>query len=397
MGTFLYTRSNGCLQPKLSGRTMRPSRPLLPLPPQAVQSDGPSTSGRLAIDREAALLKGMARQYRKGIQDESLFSKLDLDAVTLEGERDLRVANSDASLQIQMVQWYPGHIAKAERQLKEQLKMVDVVLEVRDARIPMSTCHPQVSQWVGSKPRIVVFNRADMISKKDLQQWDGYFAATGQQLYWTSGKSGSGVKALEKSAVEISTVINAKRARRGLKPRPVRAVVIGFPNIGKSALINRLLGRRVVESAAKPGVTRVLRWVRLGGDLDLLDAPGVIPASFNDQQAAQRLAMCNDIGQASYVESLIASALLVRFKQLPSKAAIGKRLQERYNLDIFAMTAEDFVVELAQRLFNGDKEQAGARILNDYRNGRLGEFALEVPADVKKEAGAEDVRKKSSQ
>ncbi|KAF6256390.1 P-loop containing nucleoside triphosphate hydrolase protein [Scenedesmus sp. NREL 46B-D3] len=288
-----------------------------------------------------------------------------------------RAQVADASFQVNTVQWYPGHIAKAERQLKEQLKMVDVVLEVRDARIPQSTCHPQVPLWIGSKPRLVVINRQDMIAKADRAAWDKHFTSTA--VFWTDGKTGSGVHSLRRAALKLSDYINAKRAKRGLAPRPVRACVIGFPNIGKSALINRLLGRRVVESAARPGVTRVLRWVRLGGELDLLDAPGIIPAAFNDQTAAQALAMCNDIGEASYVNSLIAAAMIIRIKSLPRNRPILARLQQRYRVDPLGMSAEDFVVHVAGELFGGDPEKAGLRLLGDYRNGALGEFALELP------------------
>lgn len=154
-------------------------------------------------------------------------------------------AAADGSLQIQMVQWYPGHIARAERQLQDQLKMVDVVLEVRDARIPVSTHHPQVAKWVGAKPTLLVLNRTDMISKRDRQAWAKYYREAGQRVFWTDGREGGGVPDLKTAILEAGVSINEKRAGRGLKPRSVRACVIGFPNIGKSALINRLLNRKV--------------------------------------------------------------------------------------------------------------------------------------------------------
>ena len=235
--------------------------------------------------------------------------------------------------------------------------------------------------WVGTKPRVLVINRADSIQPADRRLWTEHFKAQGIRAFWTDGKLGDGVSPLRDELLSASVAINAKRARRGLKPRPVRSCVIGFPNIGKSALINRLLNRKVCESAAMPGVTRMLKWVRLGGELDLLDAPGVIPASFNDQIAAQRLAMCNDIGEAAYVDSLVASAFIVRCKTLPNNHKVLARLTERYKLDPMAGTAEDFVQFLAERLFFGDREKAGQRILKDYRQGFLGAFALEVPGE----------------
>ncbi|KXZ52643.1 hypothetical protein GPECTOR_9g688 [Gonium pectorale] len=223
---------------------------------------------------------------------------------------------TDDSVQVRMVQWYPGHIARAERQLKSQLSMVDVVLEVRDARIPVSTHHPQVASWVGSKPVLLIVNRADEVSAADREAWRRHYAAAGQTVFWTDGRSGDGVKPVRKELLKVAAALNAKRAGRGLQPRPVRACVIGFPNIGKSAIINRLVNRRAVASAPKPGVTRALRWVRVDSALDLLDAPGVIPASFRDQLAAQRLAICNDIGEAAYLASAVGTALVARVKQL---------------------------------------------------------------------------------
>jgi len=378
------------------------------------QTDVPEPKRKPTGTSNEALM-GMARQYTRSrvtISDASLDSLLNLDEVIRDDNgvsalpshagkygaaatsggaaatpaaraaARTRASKLDAALHIHTVQWYPGHIARAERQLKEQLKMVDVVLEVRDARIPLSTCHPQVAGWVGGKPRLVVMNRVDMISKRDKRDWEAHYESKGQKVFWTDANAGDGAQRLHRAAVAAAKSVNEKRARRGLTPRAARACVIGFPNIGKSALINRLLGRRVVESAAKPGVTRMLKWVSLGDDLDLLDAPGVIPASFDDQIAAQRLAMCNDIGEAAYVDSLVAAALVARVKRLPAARALCGRLEKRYRLDPWGLSAEEFVANVAGEMFGGDKEKAGQRILGDYRNGHLGEFALEVPADV---------------
>lgn len=156
---------------------------------------------------------------------------------------------------------------------------VDIVFEVRDARILESTRHPQLDEWTANKTSILIVNRVDQVSKQDIQTWKEYFAAEGRQAFFTNGKLGQGTDKVQKAAASMSTKVNASRIRRGLKPRPVRACVMGFPNIGKSAIINRLLNRRVVQSAAKPGVTRALRWIRMGEQIDLLDAPGIIPMS----------------------------------------------------------------------------------------------------------------------
>mmetsp|Transcript_15033 Transcript_15033/g.40632 ORF Transcript_15033/g.40632 Transcript_15033/m.40632 type:complete len:449 (-) Transcript_15033:226-1572(-) len=354
--------------------------------------------GRIAVAAgpPAGLLEAEPDADPQGAQAASAAEAAEAAAAAVEAEgfqsRDAVLEESirrDANVQVHMVQWYPGHIAKAERQLKEQLKMVDVVMEVRDARIPIATNHPQVPQWVGSKPCLLVMNRVDMITQADRRTWAAHFKATKQDVVWTDGQRGAGAPGLKSRLLKVSKSINEKRAKRGLQPRPVRACVIGFPNIGKSALINRLINRRAVASAPKPGVTRLLQWVRLSGELDLLDAPGVIPASFNDQIAAQRLAICNDIGEASYIDSLVAAALVIRCKLLPTAPQLLQVLHKRYGVDPLAGSAEDFIVGVADRMFCGDTEKAGSRILKDYRTGALGKFALELPLDLDKKQARE--------
>ncbi|PZU98180.1 MAG: ribosome biogenesis GTPase YlqF [Leptolyngbya sp.] len=280
------------------------------------------------------------------------------------------------------IQWYPGHIAKAEKALVDQLNRVDVVLEVRDARIPVSTRHPKVDTWVGEKPRVLVINRVDMISTEARTAWETWFRQQGEVPYFTDGQQGKGVKAIAKAAQTAGEAVNQRRQARGMKPRPIRAVVIGFPNVGKSALINRLLNRKVVASARKAGVTRQLRWVRLSGDLDLLDAPGVIPSRMDDQAAALKLAICDDIGEASYDTQRTAAAFLDVLKGLQQAGSpddYRDSLQSRYGLTLDDCTGEDFVVQVATQKFQDNVERTAKRILNDFRTGLLGSWVLEWP------------------
>jgi len=281
------------------------------------------------------------------------------------------------------IQWYPGHIAKAERELKEQLKRVDVVLEVRDARIPLSTHHPQTCQWVGSKTRVLVLNRVDMITPAVRQLWASWFREQGESPYFTNGQQGKGIREVAQAAQEAGVQMNQRRRDRGMQPRPVRAVVIGFPNVGKSALINRLLGRRVVESARRAGVTRQLRWVRISDQIELLDAPGVIPAQLNNQQKALKLAICDDIGEASYDNQRVAAALVELLKDLDHTAAEGllpeSPLKTRYELDPTSLTGEDYLQALADYRHQGNLERTARQLLNDFRKGLLGTIPLELP------------------
>jgi ribosome biogenesis GTPase A len=281
------------------------------------------------------------------------------------------------------IQWYPGHIAKAERELKEQLKRVDVVLEVRDARIPLSTHHPQTTQWVGSKTRVLAINRVDMISPAVRQLWTSWFREQGETPYFTNAQQGQGIREVTRAAQEAGVEMNQRRRDRGMQPRPVRAVVIGFPNVGKSALINRLLGRRVVESARRAGVTRQLRWVRISDQIELLDAPGVIPANLNNQQMALKLAICDDIGEASYDNQRVAVALIEFLKELDSTAQSGllpeSPLKTRYELDPTSLTGEDYLHALASDRHQGNVERTARELLNDFRKGLLGAIPLELP------------------
>ena len=273
------------------------------------------------------------------------------------------------------IQWYPGHIAKAERQLKEQLKNVDVVLEVIDSRIPLASHHPQIDSWIGSKPRILVLNRMDMIPESTQKDWLQWYKSQKQQPYFTNAKQGKGIKAIKSEAKKAGISVNQRRRDRGMRPRPVRAVVIGFPNVGKSALINRLVGRKVVVSERRAGVTRQLRWVRISDEIELLDAPGVIPWKLNNQENAIKLAICEDIGQASYDNQIVASKAIDFLMELE----FSKILESRYHLDPANMTGEAYIHELGDRLYKGDKERVARQILYDFRTGNMGQIPLELP------------------
>ena len=283
---------------------------------------------------------------------------------------------------LNIIQWYPGHIAKAEKNLKEQLKRVDVILEVRDARIPLSTHHPQVKEWIGNKSRVLVINRLDMILPQVKSIWSEWLKKQGEVPYFANAQQGQGITAIAKAAQIAGTELNERRKQRGMLPRPVRAVVIGFPNVGKSALINRLLGKRVVETAARPGVTRQLRWVKISEHLELLDAPGIIPSRLEDQQAAVKLAICDDIGEASYDNQLIAAAfvdMVNQFQETSPHLLPPHPLLSRYGVDSVIHTGEAYLEVLAASRYQGDVERTARTIISDFRKGLLGAIVLEVP------------------
>ncbi|GLT52747.1 hypothetical protein SLA2020_260690 [Shorea laevis] len=275
------------------------------------------------------------------------------------------------------VQWYPGHIAKTEKELKEQLKLMDVVIEVRDARIPLSTGHPQMDSWLGNRKRILVLNREDMISTADRNAWATYFARQGIKVVFSNGQLGMGTMKLGRLAKSLAAGVNVKRRAKGLLPRAVRAGIVGYPNVGKSSLINRLLKRRMCPAAPRPGVTRELKWVHFGKDLELLDSPGILPMRISDQSAAIKLAICDDIGERSYDASDVAAILVQMLVRLPTVGM--KVLQDRYKIDADGHCGKTFVQKLAVHLFNGEVNQAAFRVLSDFRKGKFGWIALERP------------------
>jgi ribosome biogenesis GTPase A len=242
--------------------------------------------------------------------------------------------------------------------------------------------------------------------------WESWFRAHGQTPWWCDAKAGTGVKQLQQAAIRAGAALNARRAGRGMKPRPVRALMLGFPNVGKSALINRLVRQKVVDSARRAGVTRSLRWVRLGQDLDLLDAPGVLPPRLDDQLAALRLALCDDIGQAAYDGEAVAMAFVRVLAALEPVLAAGVPaglLERRYGVPLQALAAAAACSEepfegsvqavqnagerpagippdaaawleaAATRHTSGDTARMAQRLLDDFRRGVLGPIALELP------------------
>ncbi len=286
------------------------------------------------------------------------------------------------------IQWYPGHIAKAEKALQEQIKRVDVVLEVRDARIPLATLHPDLDRWIEDKKRVLVVNRVDMIAPEMRDRWQSWFKADGQTAYYTNANQGKGVGQIARAAQQAGAAMNQRRKDRGMRSRPVRAVVIGFPNVGKSALINRLLKRKIVESARKAGVTRQLRWVRISDEIELLDAPGIIPAQLTDQEAALKLAICDDIGEAAYDTQRVAASFIELLKELDrTEIEAGtaeaptrtQALQSRYELDPTDCTGETYLFQLAEHQFQSSQERAARKLLTEFRKGVLGNLSLELP------------------
>ena len=283
-----------------------------------------------------------------------------------------------------LIQWYPGHIAKAEKQLKEHLGKVDLVFEVRDARVPLATSHPYLQKWLRGKKQLLVINRKDMINIEAYKAWDSKFRSEGKIPWWCNAKNGTGVNQLKQAAIRAGQELNQRRRDRGMKNRAIRVLTLGFPNVGKSALINRLVKKKVVSSSRKAGVTRSLRWVRLGQDLDLLDAPGVLPPRLDDQYAALKLAICDDIGQAAYDTEQVAINFMTLLEKLGNikEAGINSMcLENRYGISSNELKKNKslWLLSAAERHTSGDTRRMSLRLLDDFRKNLLGNISLELP------------------
>ena len=287
-------------------------------------------------------------------------------------------------MEIPRIQWYPGHIAKAEKKLTQIINRVDLVVEVRDSRIPLSTGHPHLNQWIQNKKHLLVINRSDMISNDCITSWHDWFTKNSLLPLWCDSKRGYGIKEIFSAITKARVSIDERRISRGMQIRPIRALTLGFPNVGKSALINRIANKKVAKSARKAGVTRDLRWIRLSNGIDLLDAPGVIPPYLDDQKSALNLALCDDIGEAAYDLDSVAIEFIKMLQKLNKNQISNislKKISNRYGIDINEgfKDPNKWLILTAEKHTSGDLRRMANKLLEDFRNQLLGNICLEVP------------------
>ena len=278
------------------------------------------------------------------------------------------------------LQWYPGHMRKAERLVKENLKLVDVVVELLDARIPMSSANPVLREIVAGKPRLVVLNKSDLAEPAATRAWVQYFASQDIVAVPVDAVKGAGTKELVQAIQKLAAPRTEKLAKHGAKPRAARCMILGIPNVGKSSLINRLSGDARTKVENRPGVTRAKQWIRIGAQLELLDMPGILWPKFEDARAALRLAFTGAISDTVYdVGGVVLQLLRVLHADYPAA------LRERYDLAANLPTGVELLEEIGRRrgcLVRGgriDYEKAEQIVLTDFRSGRLGRVTLDSP------------------
>ena len=282
-------------------------------------------------------------------------------------------------IDIPSLQWYPGHMRKAERLVKENLKLVDVVVELLDARIPLSSANPVLREIVDDKPRVIVLNKADLADEAATRAWVKYFAEQELVAVPVDAVKGRGVKELVQAIAKCAKPKTDKLVQHGAKARAARCMILGIPNVGKSSLINRLSGGAKTKVENRPGVTRAKQWIRLGAQLELLDMPGILWPKFEDQQAALHLAFTGAINDNVYD---VASVVLLLLDTL--RTAYPSALIERYRLEGELPSGVELLEEIGRKrgcLRAGgriDDEKAQQIVLTDFRSGRLGRVALDA-------------------
>ena len=283
------------------------------------------------------------------------------------------------------VQWYPGHMTKAKRQMQEDIKLIDLIIELVDARVPLSSRNPDIDELGKNKSRLILLNKSDLADERQNEAWKTYFQAKGFYVVKVDSRNGSGMKAINNVIQEACKEKIERDRRRGIKNRPIRAMVVGIPNVGKSTFINTFAGRACAKTGNKPGVTKGKQWIKLNKNIELLDTPGILWPKFEDQQVGLRLALIGSIRDEILNQDEMAIELIEYLKNHYQGI-----LADRYQVD----ENEDKVKILEQIALNRnckmkgnelDYEKASKIILEEFRNGKLGKISLETPEEETKE------------
>ena len=279
------------------------------------------------------------------------------------------------------IQWFPGHMTKAKRMMEAQLKLVDVVVEMLDARIPRSSTNPMLLQMLGQKPKVIALNKIDMADNIKTDMWLETLKATGHPVVKIDCATGRGVKQLLTAVEEAARPVTEKWAKKGVKNRSTRVMIIGIPNVGKSTLINRLVGKNKVVAANRPGVTRGQQWITIAKGLELLDTPGVLWPKFDNQEIGFSLAVTGAIKEDVFDRQHAVEILLGKLqKEYPQV------VEEFYGVPL---TSEDKVEDIIEKIGKArgsikaggvvDINKVMQLVLRDFKTGKMGKFTLDNP------------------
>ena len=290
--------------------------------------------------------------------------------------------NLENNYDMKVIQWFPGHMAKTRRAIAANLKLVDAVVELVDARTPLSSRNPEIDSLTGNKPRLLLLNKSDLADSRATQMWLDHFAKNNIPALAVDCRSGKGMnRVMPELKNKVLSELMATRERSGMAGAPIRLMILGIPNVGKSSLINRMAGSKRTKVEDRPGVTRVKQWVKLKDNTELLDMPGVLWPKFEDQSAAVRLAFTGAISDDILdVETLAMKLLSFLADAYPAS------LKERYKLEVSGSeTGIDLLEAVGKKrgmMLSGgviNTERAAITVLDEFRSGKLGTITLELP------------------
>ena len=278
-----------------------------------------------------------------------------------------------------VINWFPGHMAKAGRQVKEQAALCDLILEIADARLPKSSRNPQLKQYTGKKPTVLVLNKADLTDKSEQEKWLSYFRSQDQPAVFVAARKKQGMKELNQFLEAEYQRLSDYLVARGRRPRPLRIMMVGIPNTGKSALLNAMVGSNKVKTGNKPGLTRSVQWIRTADHQELLDSPGILWPKLEDQEAALALAAVGSISKDACPEEECGWFLLNWLMNHKPEV-----FAERYKVEEIPEYPEELLEMVARN--RGMVRKGGIReeetyimLLKEFRDGKLGKFMLEMP------------------
>ena len=277
------------------------------------------------------------------------------------------------------IQWYPGHMTKARRQMQEDMKLIDLIIELVDARIPGASRNPDIDELGRQKSRLILLNKADLADEKQNQRWLEYWKGQGYYALLVNSRDKATLRQIQPLVAEACREKLERDARRGIKNRPVRAMVAGIPNVGKSTFINSYAGKACTKTGNRPGVTKGKQWIRMGKGLELLDTPGILWPKFEDPEVGKKLALIGSVKDEILNGEELALALIAFLAE-----AYPGVLAERYSLEekLDPVTVLKQIAENRKCLTKGGEfscEKAAAALLDDFRSGKLGRISLEVP------------------
>ena len=275
------------------------------------------------------------------------------------------------------VQWYPGHMTKAKRQMQEDLKLIDLIIELVDARVPLSSRNPDIDQLGQNKSRLILLNKADLADERQNEAWKVYFQSKGFHVVKVDSRNGAGMKTIQNVIQEACKEKIERDCRRGIKNRPIRAMVAGIPNVGKSTFINTFAGKACAKTGNRPGVTKGKQWIRLNKNVELLDTPGILWPKFEDQEVGIRLAFVGSIKDDILNMEELALKLIDYLKERYTGL-----LEKRYGISE-AGNAVEILGDIAKArgcLKKGDEldyTKASGLLFDDFRGGKIGRITLE--------------------